>query len=320
MKTTVEAYRFSAPKPIGRSRKKSAVASAAYISRSRLKDEETGKIHDYRNKGSKALFAKIYTPDKVPEWAHNAQQLWNNVQRRENRKNSQFARSIQFSLPHGLSHQQMEALVNDYAKNFTNEGMIAHIAVHIPEPDSDQRNYHAHLLLTLRRLDENGFVGNKVREWNERSLFQTWRENLALECSKQLAIAKQTQTAQRWKYAHLTLPEQRNQAILRGDLDYADACNKVPSAHKGVQIHHIQKRNIDSYLEQHREEQRLLKNGVDDDFLAKFSYLLPKDVKVGDYLDPTKRKHIEDASKYVDDLLLENELDRDRERERIRQR
>jgi hypothetical protein len=63
-----------------------------------------------------------------------------------------------------LSLSEMESLLDEYVlENFTNEGMIAFVALHEPDKNGDPRNFHAHILLTLRRIDHSGFTGNKVR-------------------------------------------------------------------------------------------------------------------------------------------------------------
>jgi hypothetical protein len=311
-------YRFRILKPIGRSKGKSAVGAAAYISRTKLKDEETGKSYDYRKGHSEALMTKIYAPENAPEWVNDRNALWNNVQIKENRKNSQFARSFQINLPHQLSIAEMKSLLDDYIKeNFTDSGMVADVALHAPDEGSDPRNFHAHILLTLRGLDENGFVGNKVREWNETELFNTWRKNLALICSKRLEKAGFYDEAEQWKHGYLKLTEQRIKAIQRGDLKYVDACNHTPSEHKGMQIYHMEKRGVESEVEKRRKAERLEKSKIDADFLKRFKHLLPADTKVGDSIPLERKQSLEKIEKEVMEQLKKRELDSD---ERTRDR
>ena len=61
------------------------------------------------------------------------------------------------------------------------------------------------MLLTLRRIDEQGFCGNKVREWNKKSLLNTWREEWAIACADKLNSLGFEQESERWRYGYLTL-------------------------------------------------------------------------------------------------------------------
>ena len=92
------------------------------------------------------------------------------------------------SLPHELTHDQRRELLHSFAKErYVSKGMIADISYHEPGKGGDDRNYHAHILLTLRPLNDNGEFANKNREWNHKqNLFQdreAWAEylNRALE-------------------------------------------------------------------------------------------------------------------------------------------
>lgn len=256
-------YRFSVKKIISKSDGRSVVNSAAYISREKLKDNEIGKTFNYKKGHSKKLFDDILLPEYAPEWMRDKEKLWNEVTRVENRKNSQLARPIELNLPHELLIDESVKLMVDVLKNyvienFTTTGMIAHVVLHEPDTytGSDERNYHAHILLTLRGVNENGFCGNKVREWNKKELLQQWRENWALECSRMLRHIGLELEANRWEYGHLTLKEQYKKAIEREDFEYAEqACNHEPTKHKGVQIHQMEKRGGNSYVLQDREDE-----------------------------------------------------------------
>ena len=170
-------YRFSA-QIIKRSEGKSSIASAAYRSASRLIDQRTGEIHDYTRKAG-VIHTEILSPDKTPEWMHDRGQLWNTVETVERRGDAQLAREIQLSLPHELDQAQRHALLLDFVQEqFVNQGMIADIAIHAPDAEGDQRNHHAHVMLTMRSLTGNGF-GKKDRSWNSNDILAQWREQWA---------------------------------------------------------------------------------------------------------------------------------------------
>lgn len=162
-------------KIVSRGKGQSAVAKAAYNSRSQLENENTGEKHDYRKQGE-VLFSGIFAPKNAPEWAHDRQALWSAVEKKENRKNSQLAREIEIGLPHELTEKQRENLIKDFVReNFVRKGLIADVVLHPPDKDGDERNYHAHVLLTMRDIGPEGF-GAKRRDLNSKAQLEDWRE------------------------------------------------------------------------------------------------------------------------------------------------
>jgi len=177
-------YRFSA-QVISRGKGQSSVASAAYRSASRLVDERTGEIHDYGRKGG-LIHAEVLTPEGTPEWMQDRAQLWNAVEATERRKDAQLAREIQLSLPHELTDEQRKELAREFVQSqFVNQGMIADIAIHAPSDVGDQRNHHAHVMLTMRELAGDGF-GKKNRDWNSPENLTKWREEWAHQQNRML--------------------------------------------------------------------------------------------------------------------------------------
>ncbi|MCP4099742.1 MAG: MobA/MobL family protein, partial [Planctomycetaceae bacterium] len=143
----------------------------------------TGEIHDYTRK-SGVLHSEVMAPDATPDWMQDRAQLWNAVEAVESRKNSQLAREIQLSLPHELTHEQRRELVRDFVQEqFVGQGMIADIAIHSPDKGGDQRNHHAHVMLTMRELTGEGFhpkkATEKARSWNSDDQLLQWREQWA---------------------------------------------------------------------------------------------------------------------------------------------
>lgn len=144
---------------IGRGAGKSAVAAAAYRSTSHLIDQETGITCDYTRK-SKALGSGILAPLDAPEWVRDRGQLWNEVQKKENRKNSQFAWEYDIALPKEVKHWGM---INWFCQeNFVKNGLICDYAMHKPDKKGDNRNYHVHIMVTTRAMTADGW-GEKHR-------------------------------------------------------------------------------------------------------------------------------------------------------------
>lgn len=170
-------YRFSV-KVISRSNGQSAVAAAAYRAAARLQDNRTGQTSDYSRKAG-VLHTEVLAPEGTPDWMHDRAQLWNAVEAVERRKDAQLAREIQLSLPHELDQAQRKALLLDFVQEqFVGKGMIADIAIHAPNAEGDQRNHHAHVMLTMREMTGDGF-GKKARDWNSPDQLAAWREQWA---------------------------------------------------------------------------------------------------------------------------------------------
>ncbi|MEL6418315.1 MAG: MobQ family relaxase [Pseudomonadota bacterium] len=180
-------YRLSA-QIIGRSSGRSSVAAAAYRAGEELYDARTGEVHDFTRKEG-VLHSEIMAPANAPEWMADRAQLWNAVEAVETRRNSQMAREVQLSLPHQLSFDANRQLVREFVlEQFVAKGMIADIAVHAPNREGDERNFHAHVMLTTRTLTDDGF-GKKNRDWNDRAQLEAWREQWAAHQNRALSRA-----------------------------------------------------------------------------------------------------------------------------------
>jgi len=183
-RVAVADYRFSA-NVISRGKGQSSVASAAYRSSSRLIDERTGEIHDYTRKTG-VTHSEVMTPEGTPEWMKDRTQLWNAVESVERRKDAQLSREVQLSLPHELDQAQRKELVLGFVQEqFVTRGMIADVAIHAPSEAGDERNHHAHIMLTMRELVGDGF-GKKNRDWNSPENLTNWREKWAQHQNREL--------------------------------------------------------------------------------------------------------------------------------------
>lgn len=162
-------------KTVSRGKGQSAIAKAAYNAREKLRDEQTSEIKDYSHAGG-VVFSGIFAPKDAPAWARDRSTLWNEVERAEKRKDAQLAREITLGLPHELTEEQRHQLVTDFVREqFMRRGMIADVVIHAPSGRGDDRNHHAHVMLTMREIGPEGF-GPKVREWNSREQLEGWRE------------------------------------------------------------------------------------------------------------------------------------------------
>ena len=139
-------------KVVSRGAGRSAVAASAYLSCSRLYNDYDGIQHDYTKKQGLA-WQKVFLPEYAPQEWQDREKLWNAVEEVEMAKDSRLAREFVVALPIELSReQQIELLQTFIQEQFVSDGMCADAAIH----DTDGHNPHAHILLTVRPLDEQG--------------------------------------------------------------------------------------------------------------------------------------------------------------------
>src|SRR6266699_3367761 len=173
-------------KVIGRKSGSSAVASAANRSGSRLRDERLDRSHDFSAKRG-VVHSEAMLPKNAPEAWSDRERLWNDVEACEIRKDAQLAREVEFALPREMTQAQGIQLARDFVQaEFVDRGMIADLNVHWDIGEDGLAKPHAHVMLTMRAVDENGF-GRKVREWNRTEMVQRWRERWTELANERLA-------------------------------------------------------------------------------------------------------------------------------------
>lgn len=178
-------FHFSA-KVIGRTAGRSAVAAAAYRAGERLHDERLDRDHDFRAK-SGVEHSEIMLPDGAPERLLDRVTLWNEVEAVEVRKDAQLAREVEFAIPREMSKADGIELARDFVQaEFVDRGMIADLNVHWDIGADGMAKPHAHVMLTMREVGEDGF-GAKVRDWNRTELVEQWRERWADHVNTRLA-------------------------------------------------------------------------------------------------------------------------------------
>ncbi|HGA3174322.1 TPA: MobQ family relaxase [Streptococcus agalactiae] len=198
---------------ISRGKGKSAVASAAYISGEKIKNEWDGVTHDYTRK-EKVLVKNIILPDHIPKEFNDRSTLWNKVEMAEKNSNAQLARQFIIGLPKELSLSENKNLVERFIKeNLTSQGMIVDYAIHDESQDKNG-NIHCHIMTIMRPINEKGeFLAKSKKEyildekgekvlnkngkpktrkvelttWNDKGNVEKWRENFSDLCNEYLA-------------------------------------------------------------------------------------------------------------------------------------
>ena len=141
-------------KVVSRGTGRSAVAASAYLSCTNILNDYDGIRHDYtRKKG--LVWREVFLPEYAPpEWKDRGV-LWNAVEENEKTKDSRLAREFVPALPIELTPEQWQDLLSDFIQTiFVSEGMCADVAIHDPHPPGHKP--HAHIMLTVRPLDEQG--------------------------------------------------------------------------------------------------------------------------------------------------------------------
>lgn len=146
-------------KPIKRSSGRSATASAAYRAACEIEDERTGLKHDYSKK-SGVVDSESFVVVDGEKVAVDRAQLWNTAEKAEKRKDGRTAREIVINLPHELSKDLRKNLVDDFTFYVADKYNVAiDFAIHEPDSEGDNRNHHAHIMMTTREATlKNGQV------------------------------------------------------------------------------------------------------------------------------------------------------------------
>ena len=161
---------------ISRSDGRSAVACAAYRACEKLEDHTFGKTQDYtKKKGLK--YKKIFAPFHTNEDLLNRQNLWNAVEKKEfnangsMKANARLAKEYTCALPHELTDAQRIHIVNDFCTKFIRKhNVIVDACIHSPhdhDGETNNKNYHVHIMFTTRVVNEQGELGKKQRTFND---------------------------------------------------------------------------------------------------------------------------------------------------------
>lgn len=245
----------------------SAVGASAYRSGEILKNEYDGVTHDFTRKRGIAHTEILLPPHAPPDFADRST-LWNSVEKIEKAKNSQLAREIEVALPVELDREKQIQLVREYVQdNFVSAGMCADIAFH----DKKNGNPHAHIMLTMRPLEQSGEWGAKSKkeyildkngqriklkngsfktrkvdltDWNDKDKAEVWRQAWADVTNKYLAEQNIPQRIDHRSY--------ERQGI-----------EQIPTVHMGVAATQMERKGIVTEKGEKnrliREQNRLLK-------------------------------------------------------------
>ncbi|KRO02561.1 nickase [Ligilactobacillus pobuzihii] len=242
---------------------RSAVASASYRSGDKLFSDKEGKTYSYARDVKPEAF--ILTPKNAPDWAKDRQKLWNEVEKKDRKANSRYAKEFNVALPVELSEQDQKDLLTKYVQeNFVNPGMVADVAIHRDHPD----NPHAHVMLTNRPFNPDGTWGQKTKteyildshgnktktpagnvrnrkiwlvDWDKKEKITEWRHN--------------------WATAVNQVLEAKNLPDLISEKSYEEqGIDEVATQHEGINSQKEKRQEFNQNVKQQRQAKAEAKN------------------------------------------------------------
>lgn len=218
-------------KPISRAKGRSATASSAYRSGSKIHDNRTGEIHDYTKKQGVA-HTQIITPKSIDSESISREELWNMAEKAENRKDARVAREFVIALPHELDEEKREKVAKEFTQYLADRyNVVADLAIHEPDKNGNNKNHHAHILITTREI--------KIDE-ESKSLMLSDKSKLELSNNKRKTLKLGTTQSEikaiREKWADIANEELKRSGIKEriDHRSYKDQnIDLIPTKHEG---------------------------------------------------------------------------------------
>ncbi|MFC5567052.1 MobQ family relaxase [Rubellimicrobium aerolatum] len=219
-------------KVVQRSAGRSATAAAAFRAACVIHCEREGKTHNYTRKQG-VVEGFILAPEGAPAWAQDRAALWNAAEARERRRDGVPAREWELGLPAELSLADRRELTRAFAQALVARyGVAADVTIHAPNRDGDQRNWHAHVLTTTRRLGTEGLT-SKTRELDAPGT-RSGELRILRELWADLQNAALARAGRPERVDHRRLAVQREAALARGDAAKAEELDRPPEVKLGV--------------------------------------------------------------------------------------
>ena len=237
---------------VQRSNRQSAVAAAAYQSGEKLFCEYDQQVKHYPEKRG-IVHNEILLPANAPPEYADRNTLWNAAEAVEKQWNSQLARRWVLSIPREIPPDQYAALVRDFCnQQFVSKGMCVDFAIH----DKGDGNPHAHVMLTMRAMDEHGKWlpksrkvydldenGERIKlpsgrwkshkedtvDWNDRKYCEIWRHEWEIIQNRYLEANNRPERVDLRSYE-------------RQGLDI------IPTVHEGAAVRQMEKRGIQTNI------------------------------------------------------------------------
>ncbi|WP_409022854.1 MobQ family relaxase (plasmid) [Dellaglioa sp. P0083] len=243
---------------------RSAIAGASYRSGEKLFDQKEGRSYFYAR--SVMLESFILTPKNAPEWASDREKLWNEVERKDRRANSRYAKEFNVALPVELSEDEQKELLTKYVQeNFVDEGMVADVAIHRDHPD----NPHAHVMLTNRPFNPDGTWGLKSKRENilDENGNKTYTGNSRFPRSRKVWLVdwdkkeKITEWRHNWAASVNQVLEQKNIPDRISEKSFIEeGIDDTPTQHEGINSKRHERKEFNQQVKNYRKSKAGYKN------------------------------------------------------------
>ncbi|AXX83705.1 Conjugal transfer protein (plasmid) [Acinetobacter lwoffii] len=229
-------------KTVNRSSGRTAVASMAYRAGEKLTDERTGLTHDFTRKEGVVYTEILSNLDTELDRS----KVWNLAEKSENRKDARTAREWVIALPDELNEEQRKELAREFAQSLVDRyGVVADLAIHAPSKGGDDKNHHAHILLTTRKAELD----------TENKLVLTQKSEIELSNTKRKSLGMGT-SQEEIKQIRATWANLANHALeyagYRERIDhrsYADQGNQLQATiHEGSKVTQMRRKGIDTEI------------------------------------------------------------------------
>ncbi|QAS31436.1 nickase (plasmid) [Lactiplantibacillus plantarum] len=243
---------------------RSAIASAAYRSGEKLFDDKEGRYYFYARSVMPESF--ILTPKNAPAWASDREQLWNEVERKDRRANSRYAKEFNVALPVELIEDEQKELLTKYVQeNFVDEGMVADVAIHRDHPD----NPHAHVMLTNRPFNSDGTWGIKSKKqyildengnktYTGTSKYPKSRKILMVDWDKKEKIIEWRHN---WAVSVNQVLEQKNIPERISEKSFTEqGIDDTPTQHEGINSKRYERKEFNQQVKNYRKAKASYKN------------------------------------------------------------
>ncbi|SPH07776.1 Mobilization protein A [Lactiplantibacillus plantarum] len=243
---------------------RSAIASAAYRSGEKLFDDQEGRHYFYARSVIPESF--ILTPKNAPAWASNREKLWNEVERKDRRANSRYAKEFNVALPVELSEDEQKELLTKYVQeNFVDQDMVADVAIHRDHQD----NPHAHVMLTNRPFNPDGTWGIKSKKqyildengnkmYTGTSKYPKSRKILMVDWDKKEKIIEWRHN---WAVSVNQVLEQKNIPDRISEKSFENqGIDEVPTQHEGINSKRSKRKEFNQQVKSYRKSKAVYKN------------------------------------------------------------
>ncbi|MBO2723277.1 MobA/MobL family protein [Lactiplantibacillus plantarum] len=242
---------------------RSAVASASYRSGDKLFSDKEGNTYYYARDVKPEEF--ILTPKNAPDWAKDRQKLWNEVEKKDRKSNSRYAKEFNVALPVELSESEQKELLTKYVQeNFVDQGMVADVAIHRDHPD----NPHAHVMLSNRPFNPDGTWGIKSRKeyildekGNKTYTKSGYARNRKIWLTDWDKKEKITEWRHNWATAVNQVLEAKNLPDRISEKSYEEqGIDEVATQHEGINSQKEKRQEFNQNVKQQRQAKAEAKN------------------------------------------------------------